>query len=363
MTDRIWDLFVDTMMRLFLPLVCSYFTLTSNLFLNMADSQSTGLAKAADTLFIPYHYLFMGQKAEQKQDGSWEWSLRFDYSKHFWPKTVCCAVALPPTFVLGCAVKFASFASEVSRTRYAVLREAWESTKPNLHTELYQALNIRAETPDFIPEKVARRPGAENYMATGKECLKDITKLLNQAGVAWWIDCGTCLGAYRHGGVIPWDCDIDIAILKVDFENVRRVLHGLDPSKYAVQDWSTRDFPHSLFKVFVKETNEMIDIYHFDVDFEKREIKFVLSLESNIFFPEWWKIRERRFKVPVAFDTVFPLRKTLFDGIEVFIPQNPKKYLQRYYGENLAPAKIYSREADDYVKDLSHPYWQSEYVH
>lgn len=363
MMEKAWDLFVDTLMNLFLPVVCSYLALTSSLFFNMADSQSTGLAKAADTLLIPSHYLFMGQQATQKEDGSWQWSSRFDYSKNFWPKTICAAIALPPSLLLGSIVKAISLRTETARNRYTSLKKAWRSTAVQPNTALYNQLNIHAETEPFFSENLPRRAGSEQYMASGKECLRQIAKIFNEAGIAWWIDCGTCLGAYRYGGVIPWDCDIDIAILAADFENVRKALNALDASKYIVQDWSSRDFPHSLFKVFVKETKSMIDIYNFDADLEKRELKFIFSLENNVFFPEWWKIRERRFKTPVAFATVFPLRKALFDGIEVFLPQDPKKYLQRYYGENLAPAKIYSAEADEYVKDLSHPYWQSSYVH
>ena len=67
--------------------------------------------------------------------------------------------------------------------------------------------------------------------------------------------------------------------------------------------------------------------------------------------------------MPVSYETVFPLKKALFDGLEVFVPANPEKYLQRYYGENLAPAKIYSPVTGRYEKDLTHPYWQKSYVH
>ncbi len=363
MLDRAWDLFVNTLTRLFLPLVYSYFALSSSLFLNMSDSQSTGLAKVADVLFVPSHYLFAGQQAHQAENGLWEWSPRFQYKDSFWPKTVASAIALPPSLILGSLAKWVSFLSPTASQRYASMKEAWISTQATPHLDLYRTIGLGDPTTPFKSEGLARRPGAENHMSSGKECLKEIGDLLNQAGIPWWIDCGTCLGTYRYGGIIPWDEDIDIAILSVDSENVRRALNALDGAKYAVQDWSGRGLPHTLFKVFVKETQAMIDVYHFDVDLEAKELKFILSLEDSLFFPEWWKVRERRFKEPVPFATVFPLRKTTFDGVEVFIPQNPKKYLQRYYGENLAPAKIYDPEKDEYVKDLSHEYWQRSYVH
>jgi len=86
-------------------------------------------------------------------------------------------------------------------------------------------------------------------------------------------------------------------------------------------------------------------------------------MENNIFFFEWWKIRERRFKKPVAISHVFPLKKASFDGVEVFVPHDTVSFLQRYYGENLDPAKILNPKTNRFEKDLSHPYWQSAYVH
>ena len=107
----------------------------------------------------------------------------------------------------------------------------------------------------------------------------------------------------------------------------------------------------------------MLDIFCFKIDLEKRELSSIFSLEESIFFPEWVKIRERRFSAPVPFDAVFPLKKASFDSIEVFVPNRTKEYLQRLYGENLDPAKIYNPSTGRFEKDPSHPYWEKPYVH
>jgi hypothetical protein len=110
--------------------------------------------------------------------------------------------------------------------------------------------------------------------------------------------------------------------------------------------------------VYVHESGGLIDLYNFAIDEENKQVHTLLSNEHNIFMPTDWRERELRYTKPMPFTYVFPLKKAYFEGIEVPVPGQTEKYLQVFYGENLAPASLYNPTSGKYEKDLSHPYWQ-----
>ena len=55
------------------------------------------------------------------------------------------------------------------------------------------------------------------------EIFKEIVKVCNKYDIPYYAIGGTCLGAVRHKGFIPWDDDMDIAIPIEDIDRFIKI--------------------------------------------------------------------------------------------------------------------------------------------
>jgi lipopolysaccharide cholinephosphotransferase len=56
---------------------------------------------------------------------------------------------------------------------------------------------------------------------TELEILAEFSRVARREGLKWFAMFGTLLGAVRHGGFIPWDDDIDVAMPREDYDRLR----------------------------------------------------------------------------------------------------------------------------------------------
>lgn len=67
------------------------------------------------------------------------------------------------------------------------------------------------------------------------EILKVIDDICQRNNISYWLDGGTLLGAVRHGGFIPWDDDIDIAMMQDDLERFNVIAQKELPDNLILQ--------------------------------------------------------------------------------------------------------------------------------
>lgn len=84
---------------------------------------------------------------------------------------------------------------------------------------------------------------------TELEILKVLADFCVEHEIRWFIDSGTVLGAMRHGGFIPWDDDIDVGMLRADYERFLTVAAQSFPEGYSVH---TAENTHGFAGMFAK---------------------------------------------------------------------------------------------------------------
>ena len=82
------------------------------------------------------------------------------------------------------------------------------------------------------------------------EMLKDLDAVCRAHSIRYMLFSGTMLGAVRHGGFIPWDDDIDVVMLREEYERfLDAVEESLDNKKYYVQREFSAHWPMQFSKL------------------------------------------------------------------------------------------------------------------
>ena len=218
------------------------------------------------------------------------------------------------------------------------------------------------------------------------EILKAVDKICQKHNIEYFLDAGSLLGAVRHGGFIPWDDDLDIAVRKEDFGRLCKILKQELPDNMVFQDRFTDwNMPIIIAKVRdknsyiyedsctdrLKEKGLFIDIFpvekvpsirwkrivdypyghcirgiHNYTDTKDKILSYIvfpfswilvqLTRFANIFIPlekiapcyGWKPTYNNYFQ-----SDVFPTKRMLFEGFQARVPNNSDAVLKALYGD------------------------------
>lgn len=219
--------------------------------------------------------------------------------------------------------------------------------------------------------------------------LEIFDKICKENNLKYWIDFGTLLGAIRHKGFIPWDDDIDIGMIRDDYEKLIEIFSNENQYPQVGLVFENNKKNKCFAKFISKKTqNLFIDIFPYDFYYKdtNEEEKIALSQKINKIrksklnkkFNTIDEIRNNFKKVTQEFildnkdadknngaifmgidfphshknkvfdwDTIFPLKKIKFEDCEFYAPIKPEKVLETLFGDYMKiPKDSYPRHSD-----------------
>lgn len=74
-----------------------------------------------------------------------------------------------------------------------------------------------------------------------KNIYVDLQEVCNQYEIPFFVSGGTAIGTIRHHGFIPWDDDIDVCLLREDYNKLVRIIRTKMSEKYVIYDNKSDD--------------------------------------------------------------------------------------------------------------------------
>lgn len=219
-----------------------------------------------------------------------------------------------------------------------------------------------------------------------------LDKVCSDNGLEYWIDFGTLLGGVRHGGFIPWDDDVDIAMRRRDAKKLKKIwlkyymhdeqfvyqCHETDPFYFRfwdkIRDVKSADVSSSYIQDRLKFKGLAIDIFIMDdhiIDYLKQKctslFHYLLLLPLYFNNRKWNRLRPlaplfyyflRLIAFPLARlmsifrhnsyltysyglpwthkfpkEVIYPLTRIDFEGYSLMAPAKSAEYLHITYGD------------------------------
>ena len=203
------------------------------------------------------------------------------------------------------------------------------------------------------------------------ELLKIFSEICEQHNLTYYALGGTLLGAIRHGGFIPWDDDMDICMLREDYEKLQDYLISNPDERYEVMSYKNNlNYVYPFMKVQDNQTYLLEEDVRIDSNMGIYVDIFPVDgyEDDSVFKDKMTRLIKKRQLSCYTFKGITNTKSLLnslirYISVIVFYFTNTNKYIGGI--DELAK----SRKVDDYelvdyliYKDMHKPVWKREWL-
>lgn len=203
---------------------------------------------------------------------------------------------------------------------------------------------------------------AQNIML---EMLQEVDRICLKYNIDYWLDSGTLLGAKRHKGFIPWDDDLDIGMLRDDFEKFKNIAKlELDGSIFMQTNETDKEYSWEMVPMKLRSNKGIliekgeknmkynqgifIDIFPFDYYNQNKFLckiqmipKYLREIKTTKIYTE-----KKNIKNIIKFYIIFPFRNIIPKKLIFFLEKiliNKKSKICGY-GLEMIPRNLFKIE-------------------
>ena len=198
-----------------------------------------------------------------------------------------------------------------------------------------------------------------------------IHEVCQKIGVKYFLAYGSLIGAVRHKGFIPWDDDMDICMLREDYEKLQDYLIANPDERYEVMSYKNNlNYVYPFMKVQDNQTYLLEEDVRIDSNMGIYVDIFPVDgyEDDSVFKDKMTRLIKKRQLSCYTFKGITNTKSLLnslirYISVIIFYFTNTNKYIRGI--DDLAK----SRKVDDYelvdyliYKDMNKPVWKREWL-